>query len=141
MSDLKERQLERDAMAGDSAASAHLAAARCRRGKHEWRCGPVHAPPLAVKSVILVHARHCSRAKNCIHCGVSEAAHEQALATLRRSQARAAKKAKQRDLCARDIHDWVPGEDPSEECGCPADPGIHGCHPAYCSGCGEPEEL
>lgn len=41
--------------------------------------------------------------------------------------------------CDRGEHIWRPGEAPAAECGCPADPGIHGCHPPVCSHCGVPD--
>lgn len=40
-------------------------------------------------------------------------------------------------LTLRCEHKWVRSDEPAESCGCPSDPGIHGCHPMICIHCDE----
>ena len=107
MTDLAERALERRAAAGDPEASERLRVIACRKGLHEWDWW------------------------KCLHCGVRQADVE----ATQREHRQKLEREEQVRLCAQDNHTWEPGDERAEDCGCPSDPGIHGCHPRFCVVC------
>lgn len=122
MADEEERALERRVATGDRSAARSLQAARCRRGVHDgWVPGDEIAKHCACPADPGTHRCHL---KVCSSCGAPEDEVKRRLQT---------------ELCQRGEHEYVPSNERPDDCGCPADPGIHGCHRMYCRHCGGPE--
>lgn len=119
MNDARLRSLERAANAGDPGAAKAHRRGLCQNGDHEWQG----------KSWKL----------KCAFCGADKQELENAAYAIQCARKRTAKRAVAIALCEAGVHDWVPGDEISDECGCPSDPGIHGCHPFECSVCFKPE--
>lgn len=138
MTDLVERRREREAAGGDASAYLKVQRQRHRRGLHEW----VHLKNL--KNALAKPADRCGCYPGrhgcdfvaCALCGLFKVHYEEIRRVEKYRREREAKRAAAEIRCRQqDTHDWVPGDETAEDCGCPSDPGIHGCHPRYCSVC------
>ena len=111
MTDYATRTDERLSLSGDTDALKRMRRALCRSGQHIWsgKWNPT-----------------------CNNCGISE---NDYINDLRHDRERQRRNAAEIACRERDSHDWEPGEEPAEHCGCPIDP-VHRCHPQFCSICG-----